>query len=132
MARRTVTRTVALYSVGVTAVPITVTVNGNQVTITLSSVIINGTVNGDGSLTITAPPDSSTGPIESGTLQRSGPNSFNQVADALNSTIAQDNSQAAQAQQQAQMQQQHSQDQQAAAGDTNSFGVRYALEQGIG
>jgi hypothetical protein len=115
MARRTVTRTVALYSLGVTPVPITVTVtvtvNGNQVTITLSSVTINGTVNGDGSLTITAPPDSSTGQIQSATLQRSDPNSFNQVVDALNSTIAQDNSQAAQAQQQAQMQQ-HSQDQQ--------------------
>ena len=74
----------------------------------MSSVTINGTVNGDGSLTITAPPDSSTGQIQSGTLQRSDLNSFNQVVDVLYSTIAQDNSQAAQAQQ-AQMQQ-HSQD----------------------
>jgi hypothetical protein len=83
--------------------------------------------NGDGSLTITAPPESSTGQIQSGTLQRSDPNSYNQAVEALNSTIAQDSNQAAQAQMQ-----QHSQDQQTAAGDTNSLGVRYTLEQGIG
>jgi hypothetical protein len=99
----------APYSLKVQTANVSVAINGSQVTITASSwfgsATINGTMNGDGSLTITAPPDSSTGQISSGTLEPSSPDKYNAAVDALNATISIDNSQAAAAQQQAAQQQ---------------------------
>ncbi len=97
--------------------PVQVTINGSQVTIGgFLSDTLTGTLSGS-SLSITAPPDTSTGQITTSTLNASDAASYNAAVAALNKTIGTDNTQAAAAQAQAQQQQADSQAQQQASSD---------------
>jgi hypothetical protein len=122
----------APYSLSVDSSPVGVTVNGDEVTISgFLGASFNGSLSGS-TLTITSPPDTSTGQITTDTLTASDPSAYNTAVNTLNSTISTDNAQAAQAQQQAQQQQasasasaaqaaQVANDQQTAATDTQSL-----------
>jgi hypothetical protein len=99
-------------TLGVTSVPVAVSINGSQVTLAVTGLdaIFGGeTLSGmlsDGNLTLTMPPNSSTGAISTGTLISSGPSSYNSAVGALRRSIGRDNAQvAAQQRQQAEQQQ---------------------------
>ena len=101
--------------------PVNVTINGSQVTMAgFLSESITGTLSG-GTLSITAPPDTSTGQITTSTLDASNAASYNTAVATLNKTISADNTQAAAAQAQAQQQQADSQAQQKASSDLASL-----------
>ena len=119
-------------SLSVQNVPVTVTFNGAQVTF---SGFLGGSFTGQLSgnqLSITTPPDTSTGQIQTGTLNASDPGTYNAAVAALNKAISSANASAAQAAQQQQQaqaqqqaQQQHDQqvtnDQQTASSDAQTL-----------
>lgn len=112
----------APYSLDVQTTNVEVSVSGSAVNIDVPlSSTIDGTLNGNGSLTITLPPDANTGQVESATLMPSDPTSYNGAVAALNQIISNDNNQAAAGQASASQAAQVSQDQQTAASDTSSL-----------
>lgn len=97
-------------TLGVNTVPVDVTINGSTVTLKPTGLYqlfggtsLNGTLS-NGGLTITTPPDTSTGTVNTGTLPSSSPTAYNAAVAALRHSISQGNAQAL-AQQQAQAQQ---------------------------
>jgi hypothetical protein len=99
-------------SLSVSSVPFTGTINGSSVTMTASGLpggtTINGTL-GTGTLTITEPPDSSTGAIQSGTLAAASISTYNGDVASLRAAISGANILAAQEQARQQQQQQDAQ-----------------------
>ena len=99
-------------SLSVTSAPFTGTISGSTVTLTVSALsggsVINGTL-GTGTLTITVPPDSSTGAIDSGILTAASVSTYNNDVARLRAVISQANVLAAQQQARQQQQQQNAQ-----------------------
>lgn len=92
-------------SLSVDNAPVTVTISGNQVTFSaFLGTTITGTL-GSGMLSITNPPDTSTGQITTDTLSTSSATAYNAAVRRLDQTIAVDNDQALAAQQAQQHQQ---------------------------
>jgi hypothetical protein len=116
-------------SLSVSSVPFTGTINGSSVTLTTGGLLagtpINGTL-GSGTLTITMPPDSSTGAIQSGTLTAASVSSYNNDVASLRMAINRANVLAAQQQARQQQQQQDAQALSTAQSDLS------ALEQDTG
>lgn len=114
-------------TLGVTTVPVDVTIDGSQVTLRPTGLYelfggtsITATV-GNGGLTITLPPDSSSGDISTGTLSHASASAYNADVAALRRSIRQGNAQAL-AQQQAQAQQSaNTAAEQAAQGDLGTL-----------
>jgi len=98
-------------SLAVNSAPFTGMINGSSVVLTTSGLLggttINGTL-GDGTLTITTPPDSSTGTIHSATLTAASTSTYNSDLASLRASISRANVLAAQEQAQQQQQQQDS------------------------
>jgi len=111
----------APYSLSVQTDPVTVTINGSAVTFTgFLGASFSGQL-GNGQLSITTPPNTSTGQIQTGALNSSDAGAYNSAVTALHKTISHDNARAAQAVQQQQITQQHQQDQQTASQDATSL-----------
>jgi hypothetical protein len=134
-------------TLGVTSVPVDVTINGSSVTLkptgldSLFGTSISGTL-GSGGLTVTTPPSSSSnGLISTGTLPSSDAAAYNAAVAVLSHSISGTNGEALAQQQQAQaqasasasaqvVQQQHSADQQAASGDLSTLQTDASLTSG--
>lgn len=99
-------------SLSVSSVPFTGTINGSSATLTTSGLLAGSTINGtlgSGTLTITMPPDSSTGAIQSATLMGASVSTYNNDVASLRAAISHANVLAAQQQARQQQQQQDAQ-----------------------
>jgi hypothetical protein len=112
-------------SLSVSSVPFTGTINGSSVTLTTGDLLagtpVNGTL-GSGTLTITMPPDSSTGAIQSATLTATSVSSYNNDVAGLRMAINHANVLAAQQQARQQQQQQDAQALSTARSDLSALG----------
>jgi hypothetical protein len=111
-------------SLSVSSVPFTGTINGNSVTVATSGLFAGTTINGTlgrGTLTITLPPDSSTGAIQSATLIAASVSGYNSDVASLRAAISHANVLAAQRQARQQQQQQDAQDLNTAQGDLSAL-----------
>jgi len=115
-------------SLDVQTVPVTVTINGSAVTFRptgldalFGGTSVSGSL-GSGGLTITTPPDSTTGEISTGTLASSDASAYNTAVAAVRSRISKQNAVAEAQQQQAQQQQQIASDQQTVSNDVSALG----------
>jgi hypothetical protein len=114
-------------TLNVQTVPVKVTLNGSQVTFTLTGLAqflgggsLTGTLTGSG-LQITLPPDASTGRIQSGTLASSTTTAYNAAVNVLQHTIRVQNNAAEVEQQLQEQQQQIGQDQQTVSSDISTL-----------
>jgi hypothetical protein len=111
----------------VQTVPVKVTLNGSEVTFTLTGLAqflgggsLTGTLTGGG-LQITMPPDAATGQIQSGTLASSTTSAYNAAVKALQHAIGAQNNAAQAEQQQQEQQHQISEDQQTVSNDISTL-----------
>jgi hypothetical protein len=108
-------------SLSVQSDPVTVTINGSQVTMSgFLGESITGTLSSE-QLTITTPPDTSTGEITTDTLSASDASAYNDAVASLNKTINQSNATAAANVQAQQQQQADAQAQQQAQSDLGTL-----------
>jgi hypothetical protein len=111
-------------SLSVSSVPFTGTINGSSATLMTGGLLAGSTINGTlggGTLTITMPPDSSTGAIESATLTVASVSTYNNDVASLRAAISHANLLAAQQQAQQQQRQQDAQDLSAAQNDLSTL-----------
>lgn len=113
-------------ALSVQTVPFTGTINGSAVTLRpsglfgLGGVTLAGSL-GSGSLSITVPPDSSTGAIQTGTLTAAGVSTYNTDVAKLRAAISSVNVEVARAQAAQQQEQQLTQAQGTVQGDTSTL-----------
>jgi len=121
-----ITGTAPDETIDVQTMPVNVAMDGGNITFTPSGLdsflgtSVSGTLSG-GELTITAPPDSTTGQLETDSLAASSPSAYNSAVGVLRKAISNQNARAAAAEQAQQQAQQTANDQQAVATDVTTL-----------